>query len=83
MRVLVAEDDEVLADAVAVGLRQEGIAVDIALTGDEARTRLAITDYDVLVLDRDLPGTRGDDICRSLVAQRSATRVLMLTAASS
>jgi DNA-binding response OmpR family regulator len=82
VRVLVAEDDEVLAEAVAVGLRRQGMAVDISLDGDDARTRLAITDYDVVVLDRDLPGTRGDDICRSLVAQRSPTRVLMLTAAS-
>jgi DNA-binding response OmpR family regulator len=82
MRVLVAEDDEVLARAVAVGLRREGIAVDIALDGDDALTQLAITDYDVVVLDRDLPGTHGDDICRGLVADRSASRVLMLTAAS-
>jgi len=81
MRVLVAEDDEVLAKAVAVGLRREGMAVDVALDGDDARTRLAITDYDVVVLDRDLPGTHGDDVCRSLVAERSATRILMLTAA--
>ena len=78
-----AEDDEVLAEAVAVGLRREGIAVDIALDGDDARTRLAVIDYDVVVLDRDLPGTHGDEICRSLIANRSATRVLMLTAASS
>ena len=80
--MLVAEDDEVLAEAVAVGLRREGMAVDVSLDGDDARTRLALTDYDVVVLDRDLPGTHGDEICRSLVAERSATRVLMLTAAS-
>ncbi len=82
MRVLVAEDDEVLARAVAIGLRREGMAVDIALDGDDARTRLAINDYDVVVLDRDLPGTHGDEICRALVAERSASRVVMLTAAS-
>jgi DNA-binding response OmpR family regulator len=82
MRVLVAEDDEVLARTMAVGLRREGMAVDVALDGDDARTRLAITDYDVVVLDRDLPGTRGDEICRILVAEKSASRVLMLTAAS-
>jgi DNA-binding response OmpR family regulator len=82
MRVLVAEDDEVLATAVAVGLRREGMAVDVALDGDHALTQLGIIDYDVVVLDRDLPGTHGDDICRTLVAQRSASRVLMLTAAS-
>ncbi len=82
MRVLVAEDDEVLAKAVAVGLRREGMAVEIALDGNDALTRLAISPYDVVVLDRDLPGTHGDDICRALVAERSTIRVLMLTAAS-
>jgi DNA-binding response OmpR family regulator len=81
--VLIAEDDEVLAKAVAVGLRREGMAVDVALDGDDARSRLAVTDYDVVVLDRDLPGTHGDEICRALVADRSASRVLMLTAAGS
>ena len=80
--MLVAEDDEVLANAVAVGLRREGMAVDVALDGDDARTRVALHEYDVVVLDRDLPGTHGDDICRALVAERSSTRVLMLTAAS-
>jgi len=82
MRVLVAEDDQVLAQAVAVGLRREGMAVDVALDGDEARTRLAVNDYDVVVLDRDLPGTHGDEICRSLVAEGSVSRILMLTASS-
>ena len=71
MRVLVAEDDEVLAKTVAVGLRREGMAVDIALDGDAALGHLGIKDYDVVVLDRDLPGTHGDHICRTLVAQRS------------
>jgi DNA-binding response OmpR family regulator len=83
VRVLVAEDDEVLANAVAVGLRREGMAVDVALDGDDARIRLAVTPYDVVVLDRDLPGTHGDDLCRSLVADRSVSRVLMLTASGS
>jgi DNA-binding response OmpR family regulator len=82
MRVLVAEDDEVLAKAVSVGLRREGMAVDVALDGDEALSRLAVNRYDVVVLDRDLPGTHGDDVCRALVAERSVSRVLMLTAAS-
>jgi DNA-binding response OmpR family regulator len=82
MRVLVAEDDEVLAKAVAVGLRREGMAVDIALDGDDALTHLEVNHYDVVVLDRDLPGTHGDDVCRALVTERSASRVLMLTAAS-
>jgi DNA-binding response OmpR family regulator len=83
MRVLVAEDDEVLAKAVAVGLRREGMAVDIALDGDDALSHPAVNQYDVVVLDRGLPGTHGDDVCRILVTDRSATRVLMLTAASS
>jgi DNA-binding response OmpR family regulator len=83
MRVLIAEDDAVLADAVAHGLRREGMAVDIALDGDDALARLAVNQYDVVVLDRDLPGTHGDDVCRQLAATRSVSRVLMLTAASS
>ena len=65
MRVLVAEDDEVLAKAVAVGLRREGMAVDVALDGDDALSHLAVNHYDVVVLDRDLPGTHGDDVCRA------------------
>ncbi|MGH2717963.1 MAG: response regulator transcription factor [Actinomycetota bacterium] len=83
MRVLLAEDDQVLAGAVALGLRREGMAVDVALDGDDALYRLEVTQYDVVVLDRDLPGTHGDEICRTLVAGRSASRVLMLTAAGS
>jgi DNA-binding response OmpR family regulator len=82
VRVLVAEDDEVLAKTLAVGLRREGMAVDISHDGKDAHARLALNAYDVLVLDRDLPGTHGDDICKRLVADRSPTRVLMLTAAS-
>jgi DNA-binding response OmpR family regulator len=83
MRVLVTEDDEVLATAVAAGLRREGMAVDVALDGGSALERLAVNRYDVLVLDRDLPGVHGDDVCRALAAGRSETRVLMLTAARS
>jgi DNA-binding response OmpR family regulator len=83
MRVLVTEDDEVLARAVAAGLRQEGMAVDVALDGDEALERLGINRYDVVVLDRDIPGVQGDDVCRALVAGRIESRVLMLTAARS
>jgi DNA-binding response OmpR family regulator len=82
MRVLVAEDVEDLAMAIAAGLRREGMAVDVALDGTTALDQLAVTPYDVVVLDRDLPGTHGDEICRRLSAQRSASRVLMLTAAS-
>ncbi len=83
MRVLIAEDDEILAGAVAVGLRREGMAVDVALDGDAALERVGVNRYDVVVLDRDLPGTHGDDVCRALAAERSQSRVLMLTAARS
>ena len=83
MRVLVTEDDEILATAVAAGLRREGMAVDIALDGDAALEHLAVNRYDVVVLDRDLPGVPGDDVCRAMAAGRSETRVLMLTAARS
>ena len=71
MRVLVAEDHERLARSVAVGLRRYGMTVDVALDGDEALTRLGEGCYDVVILDRDLPGTGGDDICRTLVAARA------------
>jgi DNA-binding response OmpR family regulator len=83
MRVLVAEDHERLARSVAAGLRRYGMTVDVSLDGDEALTRLGANRYDVVILDRDLPGTHGDDICRTLVAEGSESRVLMLTAASS
>ena len=83
MRVLVTEDDEVLATTVAAGLRREGMAVDVALDGAAALERLSVNRYDVVVLDRDLPGVHGDDVCRALAAGRSASRVLMLTAARS
>src|SRR5579862_9844778 len=83
MRVLVAEDHERLARAVAAGLRRYGMIVDVALDGDDALARLGANRYDVVILDRDLPGTHGDDICRTLVAERCESRVLMLTAASS
>ena len=82
MRVLVVEDFEVLATAIGTGLRREGMAVDVVLDGDNALEHLAVTRYDVVVLDRDLPGTHGDEICRRLVAGESGSRVLMLTAAS-
>ena len=82
MRVLVVEDHQRLAAAVAEGLRREGMAVDVVFDGADALAHVAVHPYDVVVLDRDLPGIPGDDVCRSLVAQRSETRVLMLTAAS-
>jgi DNA-binding response OmpR family regulator len=81
MRVLVVEDHEVLAEAVATGLRREGMAVDVVFDGTDALGHLAVTHYDVVVLDRDLPGVHGDEVCRTLVAERSESRILMLTAA--
>src|ERR1700735_2572732 len=83
MRVLVAEDHERLARAVATGLRRYGMVVDVVSDGDDALARLGANRYDVVVLDRDLPGTHGDEICRTLAAERCESRVLMLTAASS
>jgi DNA-binding response OmpR family regulator len=80
--VLVVEDFEVLARSIATGLRREGMAVDVVLDGNDALTHLATTRYDVVVLDRDLPGVPGDEVCRRIVNERSDSRVLMLTAAS-
>ncbi|MWA06034.1 response regulator [Actinomadura sp. LD22] len=81
MRVLVAEDHAELADSVARVLNREGMAVDVALDGRAALDRTALTDYDVVVLDRDLPVVHGDDVCRALAAgPHRRTRVLMLTA---
>jgi DNA-binding response OmpR family regulator len=82
MRVLVVEDFEVLARSIATGLRREGMAVDVVLDGTEALRHLAVTRYEVIVLDRDLPGVHGDDVCRQIVVDGSDSRVLMLTAAS-
>jgi DNA-binding response OmpR family regulator len=82
MRVLVVEDHRRLATAVAEGLRREGMAVDLAFDGADALAHVSVNRYDVVVLDRDLPGVHGDQVCRALVAQRSETRVLMLTAAA-
>ncbi|MET7282843.1 response regulator transcription factor [Kribbella sp. NPDC005582] len=80
MRILVVEDFEVLARSIGTGLRREGMAVDVVLDGTAALERLAVTRYDVVLLDRDLPGVHGDEICRQLVQSRCETRVLMLTA---
>jgi DNA-binding response OmpR family regulator len=82
MRVLVVEDEPLLADAIAEWLRDEAHAVDIALDGDAALERLGVNEYDVVVLDRDLPIVHGDDVCRALVESGSPARVLMLTAAA-
>lgn len=81
MRVLVVEDEAFLAEMIAEGLRRDALAVDIAADGLEALRKLQLGEYDVLVLDRDLPGMHGDDVCRRVVEQRLMTRVLMLTAA--
>jgi DNA-binding response OmpR family regulator len=82
VRVLVVEDEDVLADAVAEWLRREAFAVDVAYDGDAAAERIGVNAYDVIVLDRDLPGVSGDELCRTLLADRPETRVLMLTAAT-
>ncbi|MFF8914242.1 response regulator transcription factor [Streptomyces sp. NPDC015032] len=83
MRVLVAEDHHVLARTIATGLRRASMAVDIVGSGDEAEQRCLLTDYDVLVLDRDLPVMSGDEVCRRLRELRDPPRILMLTAADS
>ena len=82
MRVLVVEDHAKLAHTVAAGLRREGMAVDIALDGQQALDRLQATSYDVIVLDRDLPEVHGDDVCRRLAGGGCPSRILMLTAAA-
>jgi DNA-binding response OmpR family regulator len=82
MRVLVAEDHMKLAQTVAAGLRREGMAVDVALDGQQALDRAAVTGYDVIVLDRDLPEVHGDEVCRELAAAGCQSRILMLTAAA-
>ena len=82
MRVLVIEDDEEMAEAIAFGLRQTGMAVDVALDGQAGFARATVNDYDVIVLDRDLPGMHGDEVCAKLVDSECRSRVLMLTAAA-
>jgi DNA-binding response OmpR family regulator len=83
VRVLVVEDETNLADAIVRGLRREGMAVDVAYDGTDGHEMALVTRYDVVVLDRDLPGVHGDDICAALVASGALTRVLMLTASGS
>ncbi len=82
MRVLVVEDERLLADNIAEGLRRRAMAVDVAYDGDAALERLAVNDYDVVVLDRDLPLMSGDEVCTTLVDAGIDTRILMLTAAT-
>jgi DNA-binding response OmpR family regulator len=81
MRLLIVEDHAELAATLAVGLRREGMAVDVAHDGAGALARTGVYDYDVVVLDRDLPDMRGDAVCSALVERGSRARVLMLTAA--
>jgi DNA-binding response OmpR family regulator len=83
VRVLVVEDHAKLALTVATGLRQAGMAVDVVFDGHQALEHIASTSYDVVVLDRDLPGVHGDDVCRALAAEGAQSRILMLTAAGS
>src|SRR3954447_16241082 len=83
MRILVAEDEPRIADAVARGLRREGMAVDVANDGAAALYKARVYPYDVVVLDRDLPQLHGDEVCRTLSAEQPRTKVLMLTAARS
>src|SRR5579862_8020618 len=82
MRVLVIEDDEELAETVAAGLREALMAVDVALDGEAGLSRALVNDYDVIVLDRDLPAVHGDEVCAKLVAAGARSRVLMLTGAA-
>jgi DNA-binding response OmpR family regulator len=83
MRVLVVEDERNLADAIVRGLRRQGMAVDVSYNGAEGHELAMVTRYDVVVLDRDLPGMHGDEICAALVESGALTRVLMLTASGS
>jgi DNA-binding response OmpR family regulator len=82
VRVLVAEDEKLMADMVAEGLRRLSMAVDVVYDGDSALERLDVNRYDVVVLDRDMPGKTGDEVCRWMAASGLTTRVLLLTAAA-
>jgi DNA-binding response OmpR family regulator len=82
MRVLVAEDEPLMADTIAEGLRRRSMAVDVCYDGDAALERVTVHRYDVVILDRDLPKVHGDEVCRAIVASGAEARVLMLTAAA-
>lgn len=82
MRVLIVEDEQRLAETLARGLRRHGMAVDVALDGEVGFEKALVNDYDVIVLDRDLPKRHGDEVCRELRAAGRSSRILMLTAAS-
>ncbi len=82
MRVLVAEDERLMADTIAEGLRRRAMAVDVCYDGDAALERVTVHRYDVVILDRDLPKVHGDEVCRRIVAAGGEPRILMLTAAA-
>jgi DNA-binding response OmpR family regulator len=82
VRVLVVEDDEQLADVIVRSLRRDAFAVDVAADGAVALEKAETVDYDVIVLDRDIPVVHGDVVCQQLVAARAVSRILMLTAAA-
>jgi DNA-binding response OmpR family regulator len=82
VRVLLADDERLLADTVAAGLRKLAMAVDVCYDGEAAIERLSVNRYDVAVLDRDMPGRSGDEVCRWLVDSDVGTRILVLTAAA-
>ncbi|MBT1597005.1 response regulator transcription factor [Curtobacterium flaccumfaciens] len=82
MRVLVVDDERALADLIVTGLTRQDMAVDVAYRGDDADELLAVHDYDVVVLDRDVPGLHGDEVARRLTARGALTRILLLTAAT-
>jgi DNA-binding response OmpR family regulator len=81
MRVLVVEDNAVVADAVAEGLRDQGMAVDVAYDGASGLEKVTVNGYDVVVLDRDLPQLHGDELCAQIISSPCTSRILMLTAA--
>jgi two-component system response regulator VanR len=83
MRALIVEDEVYLGEAIQTGLRRETIAADLVHDGDTAIEELGVNDYDVVVLDRDIPGAHGDEVCAWVIANRPSCRVLMLTAAGS
>jgi DNA-binding response OmpR family regulator len=80
VRVLIIEDEDVMADAIATGLRREGFAVDVSYDGSAGLTKALDLSYDVVILDRDLPRLHGDEVCNRLTAEKPSTKILMLTA---
>ena len=82
VRILVVEDERLLADAIADGLRRHAMAVDTVYDGAAALERATVNDYDVVILDRDLPGVHGDDVCSALSESCGTARIIMLTAST-